>query len=823
MSSQDLDKSGYGFQRIRTYLGPSLGWIDELVQPTIEIKVGGTYVVKPGDSLILVDVAAAVTILLPDVKSWIQQPANQPATGFDRSITIKDLGGNASNFNIVVTPFGTQQIDNLQTSLVVGTSRTAIKLVPLIDMTGWTIALASIGSGSGGGGDVFKAGNNTFTGANVFQSTITVPTPSTGDDSTLAANTGWVKDQSYIDGNALAPYALIASPTFTGDPKAPTPGPGDNDTSIATTAFVQAAISSTGDHAPSNAEFVTFSANATLTNERVLTNSASITVDIATPGQIKLNSSAGGGNVSNSGTPVNGQFARWTNATTIEGVTLTGLFAPIADPVFTGNPQAPTPATADNDTSIATTAYVKANLATYQPLDGDLTALSGLSGLNTIYYRSATDIWSPVTFSGLTFSGGVLTVTVGGGNVSNSGTPTNLQLAQWTDATHIQGINISSLGFAPINNPVLTGDPQSVTPATGDNDTSIATTAFVKAQGYAPLASPTFTGDPKAPTASPGDNDTSIATTAFVAAALATVGSGVGPPQGRLTLDNTPGGAVMLNDYAAKSLLYYVPYVGNMVPIWNGTTWTMMPFAVISGSITGAVQNKCQDWFIWNNAGTVTLTKGQDWTDDVSRSNFLTKQDGFWLNTNAISGGPAALRGTYVGTTRTYLDVGVFLQWKMGSAAAVFPSAFLGVWNMYNRVNIAVRLYEATATWTHSGTAIIQKNSGGNFVQWVNGFMEDAIHAGLGQFMVNSGDGTTGIVGFGMDNAAVFFDIAGQGANQANMNNWVTTELNCAFNVGWHTLYSLQSTNGATAVTFYGQLNGPPARFCSVLYFAFKM
>jgi len=36
--------------------------------------------------------------------------------------------------------------------------------------------------------------------------------------------------------------ALIASPTFTGDPKAPTPAIGDNDTSIATTAFVSTAI-----------------------------------------------------------------------------------------------------------------------------------------------------------------------------------------------------------------------------------------------------------------------------------------------------------------------------------------------------------------------------------------------------------------------------------------------------------------------------------------------------------------------------------------------------------------------------------------------------
>lgn len=37
-----------------------------------------------------------------------------------------------------------------------------------------------------------------------------------------------------------ANYALLASPTFTGDPKAPTPATSDNDTSIATTAFVNA-------------------------------------------------------------------------------------------------------------------------------------------------------------------------------------------------------------------------------------------------------------------------------------------------------------------------------------------------------------------------------------------------------------------------------------------------------------------------------------------------------------------------------------------------------------------------------------------------------
>jgi hypothetical protein len=77
---------------------------------------------------------------------------------------------------------------------------------------------------------------------------------------------------------------------------------------------------------------------------------------------------------------------------------------------------------------------------------------------------------------------------------------------------------VKSVTYAPLDSPVFTGDPKAPTPLTADNDTSVATTAYVQANltNYAPLASPTFTGDPKAPTPTAGDNDTSIATTAFV-------------------------------------------------------------------------------------------------------------------------------------------------------------------------------------------------------------------------------------------------------------------------------------------------------------------
>jgi hypothetical protein len=62
----------------------------------------------------------------------------------------------------------------------------------------------------------------------------------------------------------------------------------------------------------------------------------------------------------------------------------------------------------------------------------------------------------------------------------------------------------------------LSGGGTTTTPATADNSTAIASTAFVKAQNYATLASPSLTGTPVAPTAALNTNTTQIATTAFV-------------------------------------------------------------------------------------------------------------------------------------------------------------------------------------------------------------------------------------------------------------------------------------------------------------------
>lgn len=72
-----------------------------------------------------------------------------------------------------------------------------------------------------------------------------------------------------------------------------------------------------------------------------------------------------------------GRVIAATNPTTVAGYGLTDVYtitqidsalalkAPLASPIFTGDPRAPTPATADNDSSIATTAFVRNVLARY--------------------------------------------------------------------------------------------------------------------------------------------------------------------------------------------------------------------------------------------------------------------------------------------------------------------------------------------------------------------------------------------------------------------------------------------------------------------------
>ena len=63
-------------------------------------------------------------------------------------------------------------------------------------------------------------------------------------------------------------------------------------------------------------------------------------------------------------------------------------------------------------------------------------------------------------------------------------------------------------------------------------------------------------------------------------------GGGLSPPQGRLTLQTAV--PVMSTTQSAKTTIYYTPYVGNQVPIWNGTTMTPTTFVELSNVTTAS-------------------------------------------------------------------------------------------------------------------------------------------------------------------------------------------------------------------------------------------
>lgn len=129
---------------------------------------------------------------------------------------------------------------------------------------------------------------------------ISFATQAAGNSTTFGATTAFVT-------TADALKADLASPTFTGDPKAPTAAPGDNDTSIATTAFVTAALAATaglpvgatipfsGITLPAGFLFADGSlvSRATYANLfAALTATATVTITIATPGVVTWTASA---------------------------------------------------------------------------------------------------------------------------------------------------------------------------------------------------------------------------------------------------------------------------------------------------------------------------------------------------------------------------------------------------------------------------------------------------------------------------------------------------------------------------------------------------
>ncbi len=131
----DLDQGGNFNQQLKVYMGPTIGWVMFQVNPELDVTSAAALVIQPFTSRVMLK-AAVTAITLPDVVAWMKAPFQQYTSGFDRSLWIKDLNGNAQANNIVVSPSGTQKIDTL-TSFKIISNHALLRLYPLIDLSGW--------------------------------------------------------------------------------------------------------------------------------------------------------------------------------------------------------------------------------------------------------------------------------------------------------------------------------------------------------------------------------------------------------------------------------------------------------------------------------------------------------------------------------------------------------------------------------------------------------------------------------------------------------------------------------------------------------------
>lgn len=335
------------------------------------------------------------------------------------------------------------------------------------------------------------------------------------------------------------------------------------------------------------------------------------------------------------------------------------------------------------------------------------------------------------------------------------------------------GVNIGSAGAPVLFNGAL-GTPSSGvgTNLTALNATNIGSGTLNTARLPSPFTNGTASGNTtKFGTVSGSPSVGSIATWD----ANGNLQDGGGPggvthvvtPQGRLSIST--GVPVMTSGVTGATSHFYVPYVGNTVPIYNGTSWTPL---LLTGQLTqtcadttkspaACANSSNYDVFVWSDAGTARATRGPAWSSSTTRgtgagTTELVRVDGVLMNANAITNGPLAQRGVYVGTFRT--NGTATIDWSLGGSASGGTAGNLSVWNMYNRVAVSALVIDTGVGYTYTSATVRQaRASAGNQISFIAGLIEDSFTATMmGQVTTSGAASAFGQYGVGLNTTSAF-------------------------------------------------------------------
>lgn len=286
-------------------------------------------------------------------------------------------------------------------------------------------------------------------------------------------------------------------------------------------------------------------------------------------------------------------------------------------------------------------------------------------------------------------------------------------------------------------------------------------------------------------------------------------------PQGRLTL--TTGVPVMIADATAQTSVFYVPYVGLICPIYDGTNLVYSSIGssglTMTLNTTNQVSGSVYDLFVFLNSGVVTIGAGPAWTSTTARgtgagTTQISQINGIWSNTVAIVlkngvttfGSVSANQATYVGSV--YMTANGQTGVTMKPAAAGGGGGnIIGVYNAYNRVRATSISRDSSAGYTYASSvwrAMDANNN--NRITWVDGLQQTPTVARLQQEVQNGTATDVTFIGCSLDSTSTTPGVAGITQAAAIGNAQMPTSVESFLpQLGLHFIQAQESVNSGTA------------------------
>lgn len=190
----------------------------------------------------------------------------------------------------------------------------------------------------------------------------------------------------------------------------------------------------------------------------------------------------------------------------------------------------------------------------------------------------------------------------------------------------------------------------------------------------------------------------------------------------------------------------------------------------------------------------------------VGTSELETVQ-GIPVNKVAITNGPAARCGTFVGTGMT--DASSQMNWQPGGVAVGGTEALLHLWNAYNRLLAEGFVGDSTDSWNYtSATWRPARNVATMRASFVQGLQEDSFAATYHGYGSNSGGGTGIYVAVGVNSTSAPSGVNTTSGGPAN-NGLQPQGAASARLLGANYMCALESSQASGTTTFAGDAGSP--------------